>query len=40
MPPMHSSDVAVSCNFIFFNHVRKAFARESKRLNYLITRVL
>ena len=34
MLPTHSSDVAVSCNF-FLNYVRKAFARESRRLNYL-----
>lgn len=34
MLPTHSSDVAVSCNF-FLNHVSKAFARESRRLNYL-----
>lgn len=35
MLPMHSSGKEDSCNFIFFNYVRKAFARESKRLNYL-----
>lgn len=39
MLPTHSSDEAVSCNF-FLNHVSKAFARESRRLNYLITSVL
>lgn len=32
MLPMHSSGKEDSCNF---NYVRKAFARESKRLNYL-----
>lgn len=39
MLPTHSSDEVVSCNF-FLNYVRKAFARESRRLNYLNISVL
>lgn len=38
MLPMHSSDVAVSCNFFYY--VNQAFARESRRLNYLEISVL
>lgn len=39
MLPTHSLDEAVSCNF-FFKPCKKAFARESRSLNYLNISIL